>query len=152
VSAAPPLDYADRCERYARQRGWAYDPARLSIHHLTPRQRRRAIKKERSAWPLYSRRSIDMPWDHRYRAHDDEVAGAERRFLRRAVADECDVCGLPDNYNGDGDGIGSCDCPRCDGGEAAAHSVFCTCPPDDIPGYYDDEPNGAGLTEARRGD
>jgi hypothetical protein len=44
------LDYADRCERYARQRGWAYDPHRLSIDHLTPRQHRRALKKERHQW------------------------------------------------------------------------------------------------------
>lgn len=26
----------------------------------------------------------------------------------------CDDCGLPDPYNGAGDGIGSCECPRCD--------------------------------------
>jgi hypothetical protein len=44
------LDYADRCERYARQRGWPYDPHRLSIDQMTPRQRRRALKKERHAW------------------------------------------------------------------------------------------------------
>ncbi len=44
------LDYAGRCGRYARQRGWKYDPRRLSIQHLTPRQRRRALKKERSAY------------------------------------------------------------------------------------------------------
>ena len=41
------LLYAARCERYARQRGWAYDPQRLSIDRLTPRQRRRAMHKER---------------------------------------------------------------------------------------------------------
>ena len=41
-----PLLYADRCERYARQRGWAYDEHRMSWEHLTPRQRRRALKKE----------------------------------------------------------------------------------------------------------
>lgn len=46
------LDYAERCERYARQRGWAYEH-RFSIDHLTPRQRRRALKKERHAWPAY---------------------------------------------------------------------------------------------------
>jgi hypothetical protein len=46
VSAAQPIDYGDRCQRYARQRGWAYDPERLSIGHLTPRQRRRAMHKE----------------------------------------------------------------------------------------------------------
>lgn len=26
----------------------------------------------------------------------------------------CESCGLPDNYQGQGDGIGSCDCSRCD--------------------------------------
>lgn len=26
----------------------------------------------------------------------------------------CPRCGLPDNYNGQGDGIGSCECSRCD--------------------------------------
>ena len=46
---------------------------------------------------------------------------------------ECDVCGLPDLYGGQGDGIGSCDCPRCDGGEAAESSVLCICPPDEDP-------------------
>ena len=54
-------------------------------------------------------------------------------------AAECDVCGLPDPYDGGGDGIGSCGCPRCDGGEAAASSVLCTCPPDDV---YDDGYDG----------
>lgn len=52
-----------------------------------------------------------------------------------SAAITCDVCGLPDPYNGAGDGIGSCECPRCDGGEAAASSVLCICPPDDIDGY-----------------
>ena len=41
------LDYAGRCKRYARQRGWIYVPDLMSIGHLTPRQRRRALKKER---------------------------------------------------------------------------------------------------------
>jgi hypothetical protein len=44
----------------------------------------------------------------------------------------CDVCGLPDHHHGRGDGIGSCDCPRCDCG-SARHSVFCDCYP------YDDD-------------
>lgn len=48
----------------------------------------------------------------------------------------CDVCGLPDNYRGQGDGIGSCDCPRCDCG-AARSSQFCVCEPDDDPGWGD---------------
>jgi hypothetical protein len=42
----------------------------------------------------------------------------------------CDVCLLPDPYNGAGDGIGSCECSRCDCG-TAAWSALCTCPPDD---------------------
>jgi len=42
---------------------------------------------------------------------------------------ECDVCNMPDPYAGQGDGIGSCGCLRCDGGEAALGSVFCNCPP-----------------------
>ena len=55
-------------------------------------------------------------------------------------APECDVCGLPDPYAGTGDGIGSCDCPRCECG-AAASSVLCICPPDD---YWDD---GASMAD-----
>ena len=43
---------------------------------------------------------------------------------------DSDVCRLPDPYDGEGDGIGSCDCPRCNCGEAAG-SVFCDCPDDD---------------------
>lgn len=70
-----PLGYAGRCQRYARQAGWAYDEHRLSIDRLTPRQRRRAIKKERHAWDGYSRRSIDMPWDPRYALYNlDELS------------------------------------------------------------------------------
>jgi len=47
----------------------------------------------------------------------------------------CDVCMLPDPYNGQGDGIGSCECPRCDCGTAAG-SALCGCPPDDDWGDY----------------
>ena len=46
------LNYADRAERYLRQRGIAYDPARISIDKMTPRQRRRALAKERHQYPL----------------------------------------------------------------------------------------------------
>ena len=42
----------------------------------------------------------------------------------------CDVCSLPDLHHGSGDGIGSCDCPRCECG-VAEWSDLCTCPPDD---------------------
>lgn len=51
------LDYAGRCERYARQRGWHYDPHRMSYDKLTPRQRRRALKKETSQYAREERRS-----------------------------------------------------------------------------------------------
>lgn len=44
------LTYAGRCERYARRRGWRYDPHAISIGHLTPAQRRRALRKERRSW------------------------------------------------------------------------------------------------------
>ena len=42
----------------------------------------------------------------------------------------CDVCNLPDLHHGYGDGIGSCDCPRCECG-VAEWSDLCTCPPED---------------------
>jgi hypothetical protein len=48
---------------------------------------------------------------------------------------DCDVCRLPDWYQGEGDGIGSCDCPRCTCGVAAG-SVLCTCPPEDQDGLW----------------
>ena len=53
MSRAKPLDYADRCARYLPRRGIAYDPERLSVEYLTPRQRRRALKKERHAVPAF---------------------------------------------------------------------------------------------------
>ncbi len=43
------MDYADRCARYLPQNGYVYDPRRISIDKLTPRQRRRALHKERHA-------------------------------------------------------------------------------------------------------
>jgi hypothetical protein len=49
VSRAEPMDYAARITRYLPQRGIAYDPQRMSYGYLTPRQRRRALKKERQA-------------------------------------------------------------------------------------------------------
>jgi hypothetical protein len=56
----------------------------------------------------------------------------------------CDVCDLPDPYQGNGDGIGSCDCPRCECG-AAVWSVFCTCPPEDDGQWPDDDEAYATL-------
>jgi hypothetical protein len=57
-----PLTYSDRCQRYARQAGWKYDPHGLSISHLTPRQRGRALKKEHHAWPLKDRAEGVRVW------------------------------------------------------------------------------------------
>jgi hypothetical protein len=71
------------------------------------------------------------------------------------MADVCDVCRLPDPYNGGGDGIGSCDCPRCDGGEAAHWSTLCTCPDDDGPACWAQAPDGSarcGLDVDHEGD
>lgn len=51
------------------------------------------------------------------------------------MAARCDVCGLPDIHNGHGDGIGSCQCPRCEGPCGVAEgSYLCSCPT----GEYDD--------------
>lgn len=47
----------------------------------------------------------------------------------------CMRCGLPDNYHGDGDGIGSCDCSRCDCCSAAPQECDCGRDFDDM---YDD--------------
>ncbi|EEP73524.1 hypothetical protein MCAG_03851 [Micromonospora sp. ATCC 39149] len=50
----------------------------------------------------------------------------------------CDICGLPDPYQGQGDGIGSCDCPRCECGTPRG-SYLCTCDPDDPDAGWDDD-------------
>jgi len=54
----------------------------------------------------------------------------------------CVECGLPDD--GYGDGIGSCDCPRCDCGECrycadafSSHGEACAAL--DTDGWYDDD-------------
>jgi len=51
------LMYSRRAEHYLRQRGIPYDPFRLSIHRLTPKQRRRALHKE-------SHQLRQMGWTH----------------------------------------------------------------------------------------
>jgi hypothetical protein len=53
---------------------------------------------------------------------------AGEQVLIRDVLGTCDVCGLPDLHRGHGDGIGSCDCPRCDCGVARS-SALCSCDP-----------------------
>lgn len=46
----------------------------------------------------------------------------------------CWSCGLPDYYDGAGDGIGSCECPRCEW--CSGPPLECSCEDDD---YYDGE-------------
>lgn len=59
----------------------------------------------------------------------------------------CDVCGLPDMHDGQGDGIGSCDCPRCACGVARS-SMFCVCPADeDDWGDLQETYPGSGIYE-----
>lgn len=95
--SAKPLDYADRCARYLPQRGIAYNPVRLSVDRLTPRQRRRALKKERHASPW--RPSVDEDWQYRDDEYDDErCSHCDGEWYLQ----ECD------------DPIQCCD-PRCDG-------------------------------------
>lgn len=76
--AARPLDYADRCARYLPQRGIAYNPWLLSAGRLTPRQRRRALKKERHNSPWLRRRTADID-DDPYDGDDSD--------------EQCTVCG-----------------------------------------------------------
>ena len=40
----------------------------------------------------------------------------------------CQNCGLPDLYHGDGDGIGSCECARCE--TCGAPPLGCSCDAD----------------------
>jgi hypothetical protein len=62
----------------------------------------------------------------------------------------CVECGLPDPHHGQGDGIGSCGCPRCDCGECrycadqlGGHGEACADDQGDA-GWDDDEDYDAG--------
>jgi len=68
----------------------------------------------------------------------------ERRQCHQFYTGPCFECGLPDLHNGDGDGIGSCDCTRC---EDCGSGPGCECDwareddwPDDDAGHGDDWP------------
>ena len=61
---------------------------------------------------------------------------------RRRPAMTCLRCGLPDPYQGQGDGFGSCECSRCDCCRAAPEECDCS---QDWDGYEDEfpgDPNG----------
>lgn len=132
--------------------------------------RRRLLRWDRYAArlgrpsPALMRLSWDAPLRGHARAYDAVEAETERRFWDEApevwlggpsgeaalIADVlgCDVCKLPDPYNGDGDGIGSCDCARCDCGEARGSSL-CACPSDDEADWGDLQETypGSGIYE-----
>lgn len=56
----------------------------------------------------------------------------------------CFECGLPDPYQGRGDGIGSCDCPRCE--DCGWAPGVCNCDEDDGPDWPDDVTCGPDCT------
>lgn len=75
--------------------------------------------------------AVEREEERRFWAETPEVwlgGPAGEAALIADVLGRCDVCGLPDPYRGHGDGIGSCDCPRCDCGTARSSS-FCSCDP-----------------------
>ena len=106
----------------------------------------RKLNRRLRVWQRYTRRYPEqVPAKGHQRAALAVATEQDRRFWDETpeiwlggpageaalVADVlgcCDVCGLPDSYRGQGDGIGSCDCPRCDCGVARSSS-FCTCDP-----------------------
>lgn len=53
----------------------------------------------------------------------------------------CQQCGLPDPYRGQGDGIGSCECPRCDCCGAAPDECDCDRDYDEYHAFDDDDPD-----------
>lgn len=109
---------------------------------------------DRAAWAVADEE------ERRFWAETPEIwlgGPAGEAALLADVLGGCDVCGLPDLHRGNGDGIGSCDCPRCDCG-AARSSSFCTCDPacsycfsqaceGDCDEAYADEDDGAAWSE-----
>jgi hypothetical protein len=82
---------------------------------------RTATSLPRSSWSL---RKVSAG---RWRSH---VAFEGERQRRRDLASAryavtCYDCGLPDYHRGHGDGIGSCDCPRCQGCGAGPEQCDC---------------------------
>lgn len=64
---------------------------------------------------------------------------------------ECMQCSLPDLHDGQGDGIGSCECPRCEWCDAAPG--MCSCDYEDEYGDWqccvDDECSCRGVETVR---
>lgn len=93
-------------DRYARKTCW------------NPRHKRPAGKSENAVIPDGHRRA----WNAR--EHERE----RRQCFRFYPVYACFDCGLADPYDGAGDGIGSCDCPRC---EQCGAGPGCDCRDDD---------------------
>lgn len=95
----------------------------------------------RPAWTLAN---ASIAFGHR-RAWDAREKEREHRQCFRLYSLPCLDCGLPDSHKGQGDGIGSCECPRC---YACGSGPGCDCAwtEDDWGDDWDDDQE-APLTE-----
>jgi hypothetical protein len=113
-----------RWRRYAARTYWS--PRMTQPRWMLPRSAVACSPGHTRAWDALQREIERRCW-----AETPEVwlgGPAGEGALIGDVLGGCDVCGMPDPYRGQGDGIGSCDCPRCDCG-AARSSSFCACDP-----------------------
>ncbi len=95
----------------------------------------RKLRRRLAAWERYDTRNqaIAGGWacatllPGLNRARDDVRHEKWRRGLLsgQRYTPNCYGCGLPDSYRGRGDGIGSCDCPRCP--SCGAGPELCDC-------------------------
>lgn len=92
----------------------------------------------RPAWQLQAS-SISFGHRRAWDAHNKEI---ERRQCFRVYGMRCLDCGLPDLHHGQGDGIGSCECPRCYSCGAPPGGCDCVWTEDD---WGDDVDDGADL-------
>lgn len=120
----------------------------------------RTLNRRLDRWHRYAARTY---WNPRYtaprrllprsavlcspghvRAWDAREKERERRQCFRFYVGRCLDCGLPDLHNGDGDGIGSCECPRCYSCGAPPEGCGCSWAED-----WPDDDAGHGDTWAR---
>ncbi|MEU7904139.1 hypothetical protein [Actinoplanes sp. NPDC049118] len=100
----------------------------------------------RRAWDAREKEQERRFWDETPEVWLGGPAG--EAALIAGVCAPCFDCGLPDTYDGQGDGIGSCECPRC---ERCGSGPGCDCRWDDdnfaCPcggGCWDDRPDDDG--------
>jgi hypothetical protein len=114
--------------------------------HRWTRYARRAYWNPRVTRPAWMGRTPAIAFGHQ-RVWDRREAERERRrcFLLEelSVAPRCLDCGLTDPYRGQGDGIGSCECPRCEQCGAPPEGCDCAwhsdCPDPDCDCCVDDD-------------